>query len=471
MNIMGKSHDIEIDAMHTLENFCDAYDDEASIVVLEAIANSLDAKADRIEITFGDKNITFTDNGPGMNYKQFKAYHKISGSVKIKGSGIGFAGVGAKIYLAIWKNTNIHTETYGNDGPLASDMHVNHRRLKWEECDTSTSMRTRGTSYSVKLREKDYNILQSKLSNIILDVFNPSMINGLTIIINGDKLEPWNPPHVFQTRGIVKSKKRSFPIILSIMEKDIPKKYRHIQYQVYGKNVTIKKPEWISDVLEPHKNRVYAMVDATGCSEYLKLNKNSFKSGQSSVSNMYKNVERWMHVTLRCAGYIEKYTGDSQRNPKMTEFFQNLFQNPEYKWLNPNTTNRIKSGKSKSSDKNIDSKIETIDPTEIIEKSDEKKSNENKKHGGSRLNISLVDRYDVPWDGILDPETNNFHCNKQHPLYHKYEKNEQARNQHVKSVLFNELIKNGAKQNKLTVEQAFKIHRDLMTEAKDLKVV
>ena len=463
---MGKSHNIEIDAMHTLENFCDAYDDEASIVVLEAIANALDAKADRIEISFSDKTIIFTDNGPGMDRKQFKSYHKISGSTKTKGFGIGFAGVGAKIYLAVWKNTIIHTETYGNDGPFASDMHVKHRQLKWEDCDTSISRRIRGTSYSVKLRESDYKVLQSRLDDIILDVFNPSMVDGLTIIINGRKLEPWNPPHVFQTRGIVKVKKKSFPIVLSIMEKDIPTKYRHIQYQVYGKNVTIKKPEWISDVTEPYKNRVYALVDARKCSEYLKLNKNSFKSGQSSVADMYKNVEKYIHETLRCNNYIEKHVGGLQHNPKITKFFQNLFQNPEYKWLNPNATNRIGSGKS-SINKNIKSKIETVDLDETKQKSDEKKS---KKRGGRGLNITLDD-YDAPWDGILDPETNNFQCNKQHPLYHKYEKNKQALNQRVKSILFNELIKNGAKQNKLTVEQAFQIHRDLMTEAKNLNVV
>ena len=113
---MARQHDIEINVMHTLENFRDAYDNESSVVVLEAMANALDAKADRVDIVLKDCSIVFRDNGPGMNWRQFKEYHKISGANKTKGRGIGFAGVGAKVYLAIWKNTVIHTETFGDEG-------------------------------------------------------------------------------------------------------------------------------------------------------------------------------------------------------------------------------------------------------------------------------------------------------------------------------------------------------------------
>ena len=464
---MAKHHNIEIDVMHTLENFCDAYDNEESIVVLEAIANALDAKADRVEITLKDKSITFRDNGPGMNRKQFKMYHKISGSAKTKGRGIGFAGVGAKIYLAIWKNTVIHTETYGSDGPLASDMQVIYRKLKWNECDTSMSLRIRGTSYSVKLREKDYKALQFKLHDIILDVFNPAMLNGLIIIINGDKLEPWNPAHVFRTYGVVKSKNLTFPATLSVMQEDIPAKYRHIQYEVWGKNVTTKRPEWIADVSEPHKNRVYAIVDAKKCSKHLKINKNSFKSGQVPVADMYKGMERWVHETLRKEGYIEKQNGKVQRSTSLTKFFQKLFKNPEYEWLNPNTTSGSGSGIGTGTGNTKASQKEQSE-----KKNDEKhKKNKNEKKGGSGISITLVAKDDVSWDGRLDPENNNFICNSKHPLYCKYERNEDARNQRVKSILFSELIKNGAKRHSMTTDEVFNTHRDLMTKAKDLKVV
>ena len=101
---------VNFDVLHALENFLAAYDDETSVVVLEAIANALDANATRVDVKMANQHISFRDNGPGMNKKQFNAYHDISASDKQKGKGIGFAGVGAKVYIGVWNNTVIHTE-------------------------------------------------------------------------------------------------------------------------------------------------------------------------------------------------------------------------------------------------------------------------------------------------------------------------------------------------------------------------
>ncbi len=464
---MTRQHDIEINVMHTLENFRDAYDDETSVVVLEAMANALDAKANMVDITLKDQSITFKDNGPGMNRKQFRAYHKISGSTKTKGRGIGFAGVGAKVYLAIWKNTVIRTETYGDEGPFVSDMYVKHGTPKWNECNIATALRIRGTSYGVKLRENDYKSLQTKLHEILLNEFNPALLNGLTVTINDDKLEAWKPPHEFQTSDTVKVRHLVFPVTLTVMCEDIPAKWRYLQYQVWGKNITTKKLEWAAEITEPYKNRVHVMIDAEKCSKYLKLNKSSFKSGQGPVGDMYKGVERWAHETLRKHGYVEKPVGEIQRNAKLSRFFQKLFKKPEYEWLNPSVTNEIGPGKGAGAG---NAKLPPEEPPrQSTDK--ERKNNKNDSRGGSDLNITLVDRYGDPRDGWLDPETNNFVCNRQHPLYRQYERNEDARNQRVKSVIFSSLIKHGTKKKLMTPAEALDIHRDLMTEAKDLKVV
>ena len=465
---MARQHDIEINVMHTLENFRDAYDDEASVVVLEAMANALDAKADRVDIALKNQSVTFRDNGPGMTQKQFRSYHKISGSTKTKGRGIGFAGVGAKVYLAIWKNTVIHTETFGDEGPFASDMHVRHGRPKWDECGTATSLRTRGTSYGVKLRERDYDKLQSKIHDIIRDEFNPAMLNGLSVAISDTRLEPWNPPHEFRTSGVAKAKSSEFPVTLTVMKDDVPARCRYVQYQVWGKNVTTKKLEWAADISEPYRNRVHVAVNAERCSRYLKLSKNSFKSGQRPVADMYKCVEGWVHRTLRKEGYVERQAGQVKRNVKLSNFFKQLFKKPEYEWLDPNATSGIGPGKGTGTG---NTKEPPAEPPHG--KNHRKKQNEDadKKRGGSGLNITLLDRYGDPRDGWLDPETSNFVCNKQHPLYRKYEKNEEARNQRVKSVIFSALIRHGAGKRETTTAEAFDIHRDLMTEAKDIKVV
>ena len=464
---MGKEHDIEIDVLHTLENFRDAYNDESSVVLLEAMANVLDAKADRVDITIKDRHITFRDNGSGMNKKQFKAYHKISGTNKIKGRGIGFAGAGAKVYLAIWKNTVIHTETFGDEGAFASDMRVRYRKPKWDECDANTVKHICGTSYGVKLREKDYNVLKAKIHDMIRDQFNPAMLNGLVVMINGAKLEPWNPRSNFQTGGVVKAKYLEFPITLSVMNEDVPSKYRHVQYQVWGKTVTTKKLEWAADIAEPYGNRVYVLVNAEKCSKHLKLNKNSFKSGQGPVADMYKAVEQWVHEMLRKNGYVERQAGEIQRNAKLAKFFQRLFKKPEYEWLNPNVTSGAGAGKGSGTGNS------KLSPEKQLEhpSTERKKNNRSKRRGGSGLNITLLDRHGDPRDGWLDPETNNFLCNRQHPLYRKYEKNEVARNQRVKSIIFSALIKHGTQKKTMSPTDAFDLHRDLMTQAKDLTVL
>ena len=473
---MEKHHDIEINALHTLENFCDAYEDEHSIVVMEAMANTIDAKADMVNITLKNKSITFRDNGPGMNRKQFTKYHKISGSTKIKGRGIGFAGVGAKVYLAVWKNTIIHTETYGDDGAFESNMYVKHGRPKWDELDASTTSRVRGTSYGVTLRDNDYKRLQDKIEDIIRDQFNFAMLNKLTVYINDVKLEPWNPQHKFQTHGIVKVNGISFPVTLTVMSDDIPAKYRCLQYQVWGKTITTKKLDWIADVLEPYKNRIHVAIDAEKCSKYLKLSKNSFKSGHGPVSEMYKHVEKWVHETLRKHGYVETQLGEVQRSAKLSNFFQKLFKNPEYEWLNPNVRNGSRSGGG-TGIKILTPVINELDneseeTTEGDKSEETAKDNENSKRVGRGLSITFTDRVGDKRDGWLDPENNNFVCNTQHPLYSKYPKNEEARNQRVKSIIFSSLIKNGGdNKNSMSLADVFDLHRDLMTEAKDLKVV
>ena len=100
-----------------------------------------------------------------------------------------------------------------------------------------------------------------------------------------------------------------------------------------------------------------------------------------------------------------------------------------------------------------------------------KKNNHGERRGGSGLDITLLDRHGDPRDGWLDPETNNFVCNRQHPLYRKYEKNEAARNQRVKSIIFSALIKHGTRKKTMSPADAFDLHRDLMTQAKDLTVL
>ena len=464
--------DVKINVLHTLENFREAYDDESSVVVLEAMANALDAKATKVDVLLNNQHISFRDNGPGMSKKQFRAYHNISASTKRKGVGIGFAGVGAKVYLAVWKQTVIHTETYGPDGPLASDLRVTHGKVRWEECPTDTSIRTKGTLYDVKLNKKDYEKLCAELHDIIRDQFNPAMLNGLQVTVNGDKLEPWDPPNETRIDGTAKVKRSEVPVTLTIYNDDVPSKYRHVQYQVWGKTITTKKLDWVTDIKEPYRNRIHCLVGAETCSRYLKLDKGSFKGGPRDVASMYRAVDKWLHETLRDKGYVDARGGDVQRSAKISGFFKKLFNDPKYRWLNPGAAGG--SGPGAESGENEAGRDKVTQQKETV-KTPEKRNERAEVHargraGGSGLNIITAYRYGDPRDGWIDPENNDFVCNTAHPLYRKYEKNAAARNLRVKQVLFGALIAHGSKSRPVDVAEAFETHRDLMTQAKNLEV-
>jgi len=103
------------------------------IVLVETIANALDAKTERINVFFDrdDNVLIIQDNGNGMNKKTFEKYHDFSVSLKTRGSGIGFAGLGAKI--AFNSAQRVITETRSLDYEGGSNWYLKGERLIWEE--------------------------------------------------------------------------------------------------------------------------------------------------------------------------------------------------------------------------------------------------------------------------------------------------------------------------------------------------
>ena len=79
MSIAYGVKDMEFDSEHILEDFRDMYDNEKLIVVWEVISNSLDVNASKVRLylqknTSGKYELSFLDNGPGMNEIQFEDF-------------------------------------------------------------------------------------------------------------------------------------------------------------------------------------------------------------------------------------------------------------------------------------------------------------------------------------------------------------------------------------------------------------
>src|SRR5919108_5117639 len=106
-----------VDLLHLLEDLRDAYPGSTEETILtEIIANSLDSGARRIAIATDASTpaVTIADDGAGMRRRELARYHDIAASTKVRGAGIGFAGVGIKIALLVCAEVMTETRRRGH---------------------------------------------------------------------------------------------------------------------------------------------------------------------------------------------------------------------------------------------------------------------------------------------------------------------------------------------------------------------
>ena len=136
-----------------VRDLADMYPDHPfDVVISELVANSLDAKARNIALDWDDnlKVLVVEDDGDGMDAAQFKEYHDFAAELKTRGSGIGFAGVGAKISFNI--ADRVITETQYRSTSSASDWQWHtDGSLRWKSTPSNRLMHD-GTRVEVHFR-------------------------------------------------------------------------------------------------------------------------------------------------------------------------------------------------------------------------------------------------------------------------------------------------------------------------------
>ena len=460
---MGEEHDMEIDIMHALEDFLDAYDNHnAEMVVSEAIANAMDIKAARIDVElkvdFQDrKTVSFYNNGPAMNRKQFKDYHVIARSSKSKGKGIGFAGIGAKVYLAAWPKAVIHTETTDGKAAHGSEMYVRGGKLKYRFIDRP-ALKKRGTMYRVSVSSADYRELERNAADIISDTFDPAISGGLAVTLDGRKIKPWNPQCELKKSFWVKAKDKRFRVGLSVTKEDIPGKKLHVQYHVSGKVISTKnRPDWVMEVKPEYDRRIHAYVDAMPISDKLNLTKTRFKSGTGYV---FKEIDRHIYNVLKKNGYVGEDSVKKVARNRLSRFFDKLFTDPKYAFLNPEARGGRGPGKGGKG----------ADHAGPREKRDGQSTGDKKRRnrrGGGSLLIITVERPKDRRDGWLNQSNNQIVINTEHPLYIMYKNDVLARNQRIATTITSILITNAVEKRQMDVKEAFELQRNILTLAKD----
>lgn len=146
-------HESSVNYQNLIRDLAEMYPFEvAEVVVVELVANSLDAGPTCILIDYdpNTKVLTVTDNGMGMSAPQFDEYHDFAAGLKTRGTGIGFAGVGAKISFNI--ADRVITETRSASFSGGSNWYLqSEKKLVWEDVHAS-HLRDNGTRVEVHFR-------------------------------------------------------------------------------------------------------------------------------------------------------------------------------------------------------------------------------------------------------------------------------------------------------------------------------
>jgi len=143
-------HDSGVNYRNLIRDLAEMYPfDVAEVVLVELVANSLDAKPSTISIDFNPaaRTLVVTDDGKGMTSSDFDQYHDFAAGLKVRGTGIGFAGVGAKVSFNI--ATRVVTETRSTSFSGGSNWYLQSKnKLVWEDIE-ATHLPSHGTRVEV----------------------------------------------------------------------------------------------------------------------------------------------------------------------------------------------------------------------------------------------------------------------------------------------------------------------------------
>ncbi len=488
---MAQFQELKSDILHTLEDFLGMYEESSGeVVVVESIANSLDESSSQIDITLDAATRTYTivDNGPGMSKEAFERYHTVAVRSKAKGKGIGFAGVGAKIYLAAWKGAQIVTESYGKDGPFASRMYQHRNKAGFE--DTKPKISSKGTSYKVYLSEEDFLDLNENILNYILFWYNWAIYEGVKVTLDGKEVRPWLPDPIKENKGSFRVANKKYEFWLWLSEKDIPLERKDIEYVVFGKRIKAEHCDFMFDADEEYRSRLGAVLFADGLADFLTANKTDFQKNQIR-NNVYSKIRDAFYSWMHEEGLISTEAEEEARvvENDITQALDKLLLTREFKWLNPwssptwkrtvmEDTNGDKRGSETAGSQRVGGTHGGDGPGGGVQTSggelgkgveEDKEGTKNvtqKQRMRRGINFNIEGYPDDPREGWISFENKAVVYNMDHPFHVKISKTGNKRlvrydyTRVIISVLLSEAQKNEGEE--LTISEAFRTMSDIL---------
>ena len=158
---------VEVDTDHLMVDLARMYDNGSEMIVSEVFGNAVDISATKLDVTLGSdsegKYIKFVNNGPPMSKEDFVNYNTLARSSKQFGEGLGWAGIGAKLY--IWEYGKIVKLSLRPVMELLqlqqNCIFTKENQLWWEYVQSSEKFQ--GTSYKAYLTDEDYATLETQV--------------------------------------------------------------------------------------------------------------------------------------------------------------------------------------------------------------------------------------------------------------------------------------------------------------------
>jgi hypothetical protein len=281
-----------VDLLHLLEDLRDAYPGAAEETILaEIVANSLDSGARAVTITADPAGATLTivDDGRGMRRRDLARYHDVAATTKVRGEGIGFAGVGIKIGLLACRT--VLTETRLGRHHAATLWHLASRhRAPWKWVPPPGLVGERGTAVCLELKNPlspllDPGFIEGALSRHFQPLLDPDLADilaaqyphGVRFVVNGRPLaaEPWQAPERAPLAIRLPRKRRpSASGYLVRARAPLPEERQGLAISTLGK--VIKRGwEWLG--LAPSApERIGGLIEVPALAQALTLNKADF---------------------------------------------------------------------------------------------------------------------------------------------------------------------------------------------------
>jgi hypothetical protein len=281
-----------VDLLHLLEDLRDAYPGSVEETILtEIVANSLDSGASALSLLADPAQASFTvlDNGSGMKRRELARFHDLAASTKIRGQGIGFAGVGIKLGLLVCED--VLTETRRGKTHVASVWHMASRhRAPWKWTAPLGLVPERGTGVRLRLRNPLSPLLDPGFVEEILrrhfqplldpafdDFLAPHYPSGVCISINGSALAR-QPAHgglkaPLEIR-LLRRRKPSALGYLTRADQPLPEEQRGLSISTYGK-VIRRGWDWLG-LTPAAPDHIGGLIEVPELAACLTLNKGDF---------------------------------------------------------------------------------------------------------------------------------------------------------------------------------------------------